>query len=78
MLFTAVAVCAFSTVWFAGEVKEEPKAVSERVEVLVVGNCDAAWIATYHEIYTSTGDRDLAIKAADAGERACKNLTVAP
>lgn len=77
MFFAAIAVCAFSTATFAGEVKEvkaEIKEVSVKVEVLK-GDCDAGWIATYHEIYTSTGDRDLAIAAADAGERACKGLS---
>lgn len=78
MLFTALAVCAFSTASFAGEAKEETKTVFEKVEVMIGGNCDAGWIATYHEIYTSTGDRDLAIRSADAGERACKGLSVAP
>ncbi len=76
MFFAAIAVCAFSTATFAGEVKEV-KEISEKVEEVVVGDCDAAWIATYHHIYTTTGNRDLAISSADAGERACKGLSAA-
>ncbi|MFD2909966.1 hypothetical protein ACFSX9_14620 [Flavobacterium ardleyense] len=67
IIFTAFAVCAFSTATFAVEVKEVA------VDVVVNPGCDAAWIAVYHDYYTSGSTRQEARDKADMVERACKN-----
>ena len=67
IIFTAFAVCAFSTATFAVEVKEVT------VDVVVNPGCDAAWIAVYHDNYTGGSTRKEAMDKADAVERACKN-----
>ena len=75
MFFAAIAVCAFSTAAFAGEVKEVKAEIEEVVERNAA--CDAAWIATYDSmIHTDGVSYEQAVAAADRTETACRNASI--
>lgn len=80
MFFAAIAVCAFSTATFAGEVKEvkaEIKEVSEKIEEVVLHTaCGAAWIAAYDGAKSLGASYDAAVAHADQVETACRNASI--